>query len=180
MARYLVSDLHLDHANIIEHCDRPFDSVTEMNRALIDNWNTTVSADDIVFFLGDLGHFADEAALRAWFDELNGRIVFIEGNHDSPSRYVDGVHTHQYYFLTQGDREFCCTHRPENAPRFWDGWVIHGHHHNTHPEAYPLVNPATNCVNVSVELLDYKPVLVDTVVELIERDERITTLRSVV
>lgn len=31
---YLISDLHLDHANVIDYCDRPFDSVEEMNETL--------------------------------------------------------------------------------------------------------------------------------------------------
>ncbi|MFP9191203.1 hypothetical protein ACLI4Q_06005 [Natrialbaceae archaeon A-CW1-1] len=179
MDRYLISDLHLDHTNIMESCDRPFDTVEEMNRTLIENWNMTVSDDDVVFFLGDLGHFADEDDLRRWLDRLNGRIVFIEGNHDSPSRYVDGVHTHQYYILSQGEWELCCTHRPENTPRFWDGWIIHGHHHNTHPEDYPLLNPDTYCVNVSVELIDYKPVLVDTIVDCIDQGERLRSRQEI-
>ncbi len=176
MTRYLVSDLHFGHANIIEYCNRPFETITEMNQTLIDNWNTTVGVDDVVFFLGDLGHFAAEDDLRYWLDRLNGRIVFIEGNHDSPDRYVNGVHTHQYYLLSQGELELCCTHRPENAPRFWDGWIIHGHHHNNHPDEYPLINPQTRCVNVSVELLDYEPVPVETIVDLIDQGNRLATI----
>lgn len=176
MTRYLASDLHLGHANIIDHCDRPFASVEEMNRTLIANWNDTVEPNDIVFFLGDLGHFADDESLRRWLHELHGRIVFIEGNHDSPERYTGGVHTHQYCILSHGDQEFCCTHRPENAPRFWDGWVLHGHHHNNDPEEYPLVSPAHRRANLSIELTGYRPVAVDRVFELIEAGERQTRL----
>ena len=29
--QYLIADFHLDHANIIDYCDRPYDSVEEMN-----------------------------------------------------------------------------------------------------------------------------------------------------
>lgn len=176
MTRYFASDLHLGHANIIDHCDRPFKSVEEMNQALISSWNAEIDPDDVVLFLGDLGHFADEDALRRWLAELNGRIVFIEGNHDHPSRYTDGVQTHQYYILKRGDREFCCTHRPENAPRFWDGWVFHGHHHNSDLEAYPLVNPTTQQANLSIELTGYRPLSEDTLIELIDRGERIARL----
>ena len=176
MTRYFTSDLHLGHENIIEYCDRPFDSVEEMNRTLIDNWNDAIGPDDVVVFLGDLGRFAGEDDLRRWLCELHGRIVFIEGNHDSPSRYVDGVHTHQYSILERGDREFCCTHRPENAPRFWDGWIIHGHHHNNHPVEYPLVNPEERRVNVSTELTGYRPIPEEDLVSLIDGGERVARL----
>lgn len=173
MPRYVISDLHLDHGNIIDHCNRPFESIEEMNTAIVSTWNETVSDDDVVFFLGDIGHFADETEIRRWLDRLNGRIVFIEGNHDSPGRYVDGVRTHQYYIMSQGDRKFCCTHRPENAPRFWDGWVLHGHHHNTDLTKYPFVNPETRLVNVSAELVDYRPIRVETITGAIELGDRL-------
>ncbi len=175
MARYVISDLHLDHENIIEYCDRPFTDVDEMNRTLIENWNGVVDEDDIVFYLGDLGRFADNQELNEWLTKLTGRIVFIEGNHDHPSRYVDGLNTHQYYILEQGEWEFCCTHRPENAPRFWEGWVIHGHHHNTHPDKYPFVEPVAQRINISAELLDYYPLNLDTLIELLGQERRYGT-----
>jgi calcineurin-like phosphoesterase family protein len=175
MARYILSDLHLGHENIIDYCDRPFDSVQEMDKILIDNWNRTVDANDIVFFLGDLGHFANEAQLRDWLDKLNGRIVFIEGNHDHPDEYVDSLNTHQYYILSQGGLELCCTHRPANAPSFWDGWIIHGHHHNNHMDDYPLVNPEKKSMNVSAELLNYEPLTVTDLVTYVEQGKRIAS-----
>ncbi|WP_276273634.1 metallophosphoesterase family protein [Haloarcula litorea] len=172
MTRFLASDLHLGHENIIEYCSRPFDSVEEMNQTLIENWNQEVrSNDDVVFFLGDLGFFAEEDQLRNWLKQLNGRVVFIQGNHDDPGRYVSDLNTHQYYTLSQGDQEYLLTHRPENAPRFWDDWIIHGHHHNNHPEQYPFINPEEQLANVSVELTDYRPVKVDYVLNSIEQDE---------
>lgn len=149
-----------------------------MNQTLIDKWNDEVRADDVVVFLGDLGRFADEKSLRRWLDELHGRVIFIKGNHDTPSRYVDGVNTHQYYILKRGDREFCCTHRPENAPRFWDGWTIHGNYHNGHPVEYPLVNQAEQRVNVSVELTGYQPVPENKLIALIEEGERVSRLHA--
>ena len=41
---YYTADLHLGHANVIRHCDRPFRSVDEMDEALIRNWNSRVHA----------------------------------------------------------------------------------------------------------------------------------------
>ena len=51
---YFTSDLHLGHANIIRHCNRPFSSVEEMDETLIRNWAKRVKANDTVYVLGDL------------------------------------------------------------------------------------------------------------------------------
>ena len=78
---YFTSDTHFNHANIIRYCQRPFKDVTDMNEAMIANWNRTVGDDDIVFHLGDfcLGGAAEWTQI---LDRLNGKIYLILGNHD--------------------------------------------------------------------------------------------------
>ena len=51
---YLISDLHLDHINIIDYCGRPFDTVEEMNDSLVKYWNDTVDSNDEVLYGGDI------------------------------------------------------------------------------------------------------------------------------
>ena len=51
---YLISDFHLDHDNIIDYCDRPFDSVAAMNETLVEHWNATVGPGESVLYGGDL------------------------------------------------------------------------------------------------------------------------------
>jgi calcineurin-like phosphoesterase family protein len=75
---FVISDLHLDHENIISYCKRPFRTVRKMNEVLINNWNFTVKPDDIVFFVGDLVCGSPDK----FFSKLNGNIRFISGNHD--------------------------------------------------------------------------------------------------
>lgn len=78
---FFISDLHIGHKNVIKFDSRPFVDVDEMHVELINRWNSVVSADDVVFFLGDLAFARDE--LIKWFIySLNGKIHFILGNHD--------------------------------------------------------------------------------------------------
>ena len=50
---FLTSDLHLGHFNICKYCHRPFASRSEMDKTLIDNWNSVVPEDGIVICCGD-------------------------------------------------------------------------------------------------------------------------------
>lgn len=153
---FLISDLHLNHRNIIRFCNRPFRSVGEMNRVLVDNWNKTVGKDDVVYFLGDLcckNH-------SYWLNRLNGNIVFIRGNHD---RFFNTI---LYEKLRYDDKEMLLIH----DPRFVDGFggrVIHGHKHNNNTTNFPLINFKNKTVNVSCELIDYTPISFDRIINLI-------------
>ncbi|WP_161596586.1 metallophosphoesterase [Salinigranum halophilum] len=172
MTRYLISDLHLEHANIIDYCDRPFTDVEEMNEALVDNWNQTVDEDDEVIFVGDLALTRGEDQVCEWIARLNGRLVFIRGNHDSLRDGIDGLGAHEWYVLSHGDWRFLCTHWPEKVPQDWDGWVVHGHHHDNHPDQFPFIDPENQRVNVSVELLEYTPLNIDLLTNYIDLDKR--------
>lgn len=79
--RYFTSDTHFWHRNIIKYSNRPFDSVEEMNEAIIDNWNSVVGPDDTVFHLGDvaLGPWSEWAGTLS---RLNGYKILVVGNHE--------------------------------------------------------------------------------------------------
>ncbi len=67
---YLISDLHLVHKNIIRYCNRPFSSVEEMNRTLIDDGNKVVKEDDFVYLVGDLGLGRKKTKIRYWLKKI--------------------------------------------------------------------------------------------------------------
>lgn len=78
---FFTSDTHFGHANIIKYCARPYSSVEEMNRDLIERWNSVVGPLDTIYHLGDfsLGKVDPSDILR----KLNGkRKILIRGNHD--------------------------------------------------------------------------------------------------
>jgi calcineurin-like phosphoesterase family protein len=168
MARYVVSDHHFGHANIIEYCDRPFSSVGEMNAALLDRHYETVDDGDVLVHLGDVAmDMRDGTETVDYFERLDGDVL-IRGNHDvgldaddAPFPVLDSC------VVEHDDYRFYCTHRPEDVPDGWDGWVLHGHHHDNDTEEYPFVACDERRVNVSSELLEYRPITLEGVTELL-------------
>ena len=78
---YYTSDLHLGHANVIRHCDRPFTNTDEMDSALVENWNARVHRNDTVYIVGDFLFRAKRPAAE-YLSELKGKKHLIIGNHD--------------------------------------------------------------------------------------------------
>lgn len=82
--KFFTSDHHFWHKAIIgmQPNRRHFNSIEEMNNFLITQWNNKVNPQDEVFHLGDLC-FANYEFAAEIVRQLNGRIRFIKGNHDS-------------------------------------------------------------------------------------------------
>lgn len=173
---FITSDLHLGHTNIIKYCNRPFKDVHEMNRTLVYNWNSTISKNDIVYFLGDLA-YGRNSSTDSWLHKLNGRITFIKGNHDESNsvRMLD-------HYITEFDGiKLYLTHDPANVPETWNGWLIHGHVHNNSPDhdmqrKYPYINYDKKTVNVSVELTNYKPLRLSTITKQINEGKPVSAV----
>ncbi len=78
---WLISDTHFGHANILQHCPRPFSSIEEMDQQLIVNWNNTVGDKDHIFHLGDFAFCNPKTAIEIR-KQLKGQIYLVKGNHD--------------------------------------------------------------------------------------------------
>ena len=82
---YFSSDSHFGHFNITKYCHRPFKSRSEMDNALIANWNSVVPEDGIVVHCGDfmLPHnTGDKEYVKIW-KKLNFKTLLLcRGNHD--------------------------------------------------------------------------------------------------
>jgi calcineurin-like phosphoesterase family protein len=77
MSIWFTSDHHFGHANIIEYCERPSNSVEQMNISMIGSWNRVVAPKDTVYSVGD---FAMQLRLVADFlPKLNSKKVLIAG-----------------------------------------------------------------------------------------------------
>jgi len=159
---YLISDLHLDHANIIRYCARPFlyFNVDEMNNVLVNNWNNVVR-NNTIYFLGDLSFGRGSRPANYWLTKLSGDIHFIRGNHEASVK-----NSNKYEILRYKNYKFLLVHDPDNLPISWDGWIIHGHKHNNDLKNYPFINGEKKTINVSAELLNYRPLSLDFLISL--------------
>lgn len=81
---WFTSDLHFGHDREFIWGPRGFNSVQEMNVAIIENWNAVVNNNDDVYVLGDLmlGHPTN----IMFVGMLNGHIHLVRGNHDTDAR----------------------------------------------------------------------------------------------
>lgn len=161
---YVISDLHLGHENAVPRYKRPFPmgKITEMDRVLIRNWNWTVKKSDMVLFLGDLSFMGRESS-ESYLERLNGRIFYLEGNHDLYYSYM----SHCLFMNYRGAR-YLFIHDPEELVRPFDGWVIHGHVHNKDLKDYPFFNPFEKRVNVSAEMVGYRPIPLAEIHKLVQ------------
>ncbi len=181
MTTWFTSDHHFGHRNIIDYCNRPFDSVEQMNEELVQSWNNIVSSSDTVYYLGDFS--LKRSAMEAYAPRLNGHKILIAGNHDTchPSNHGgkwDHLSIYRKYFddvLEEYAWEDCMLHHmpffDESDHRFAeyrpiaDGRIlIHGHVHQRW-----ICNGRQ--INVGVDVWDFEPVHEERIRELMTRIE---------
>lgn len=168
---YYSSDLHFNHLNIIKSCNRPFESLEEMNNIIIKNWNDRVRNEDFIYFLGDFGvpkNLKDVEAILSLVKKLNGRKILIQGNHDARllknSEFCSLFEEITIYKKISDNGHFVVLmHYPlETWERsYYGSYHLHGHIHTKE------INYIPNRFNVGVDVNNYKPV---TLTELIDRD----------
>lgn len=125
---FFSSDQHFGHRNVLRFCGRPYKDEKEMGHALIDNWNSVVTNDDIVVSMGDFFWFNDSHSIKKCIDKLNGKEIYLVlGNHDKRESFrrvtderfhiVDGI-THIFLRCDDTERwfqktfEIVCSHYP--------------------------------------------------------------------
>lgn len=152
---FVTSDLHFGHEGIIKHAKRPFKNVLEMDNKLIDNWNKTVSKDDLVYVLGD---FAFKSNYKKYVDKLNGEKILIIGNHDSKFSKEGFKFVTNYLEIENNGTKFILSHYPMTSwnGMFRDSVHLYGHVHSSGQDFEKVNLP--NAFNVNCEFYNFKPV----------------------
>ena len=163
---FFISDTHFDHENIIKYEDRPFKSIEEMNKQIIKNWNNTVKKNDKIFILGDFA-FGNKERIREIISGLNGYKALVIGNHDMyPESFwrEAGMFEVSKYPIIYKDF-WILSHNPLYMNDSMPYCNIHGHIHSRKMEG-------NKYFNVSVECIDYKPILFEDIKKHIMKQEK--------
>ena len=163
---WFISDLHLNHANIIKYDNLDFSSIEEHDETIVNNWNKLVKPDDLVFHLGDFC-FGGSDTVKKFINRLNGQKVFIKGNHEKPlCNYLKsaGLRWYDYLEIKVLDedlprkwQDICLFHYPiyEFNKGHHGSWMIHGHCHGNCEWSQ---NSNYKIMDVGANVIGFKPI----------------------
>lgn len=183
MSVWFTSDLHFNNENVIKYNNRPFNSVEEMNKKLIENWNSVVNNEDLIYVLGDF-IMGSPSTVESILSQLNGEIILILGNHDTDAKvkiYKElGIQVNDLLKIKDNNILYILSHYPLFV-RSWEGqaknriYALSGH---THSENKFYENIPWN-YNVGVDANNYKPVNIENIKKaFIEKEKEYADSKS--
>ena len=171
MATFFTGDTHFGDLRVLRFDHRPFPSLDAHDAALVERWNEAVGAEDEVWHLGDFALGPSRARVFELLASLNGRKHLIVGNNDGPDTLEapDWASIHHYVELTIEERRLVLCHYPF---RTWNGIGrgvvnLHGHSHGK-------LAPVTRQYDVGVDVWDFRPVQLPTILARRRRKARRT------
>lgn len=170
---FVTSDTHFGHQAEFLWRSRGFSSTEEMNEAIIERWNKTVSKDGITYLLGDTMLNDNKKGIEC-FSRLNGQIFLIAGNHDTSNRldmlYTDERTKHKMqgwwyaWLIKYGKLSIYMSHYPTLTSNYDEKYFsqhvisLHGHTHSKekwmdeeNPFLYNVCLDAHNCYPVAID-----------------------------
>ncbi len=183
---FLTSDQHFGHSATFERFKlpngqplRPFTSVDEMNDTLVNNWNSVVGPDDLVYNLGDV---VINAKYLPQIGRCNGHKILIQGNHDP----IGGKKGHKFnfedYFETivayKELEGLILTHVPIHPDHNRWGVNVHGHLHGNQVMIQSVFHrntqvPDPRYLCVSVEHTNFTPITLEEVRSRIDERQKV-------
>jgi len=172
---YYIADTHFGHENILKLSKRPFESIKEMDKAIIENWNNRVTDSDNIYILGDFAYKSQDPI--SYLKKLKGKKHLIIGNHDNKllsnkkyEKYFSSV-TFIKTVNDSGKRIICC-HYPMVE---WDGYYrntlhFYGHiHNNFENSTNQYISKIKNAYNVGVDIIGFMPKTLNEILEGVDK-----------
>jgi calcineurin-like phosphoesterase family protein len=168
MSTFVVSDTHFGHRDILTWLGadgqlirgQHWQTVEQMNEAIVANWNSVVKLNDTVYHLGDVFFGSKSSFLELW-RQLNGRKHLVLGNHDCAKFFIkhDLVKSVQLFHRDR-KRGVILSHMPLHSGFTYSLHNVHGHLHH-------LPSPSLKHTCVSLEQASYSPVDLDQLLTLL-------------
>lgn len=169
---FYIADTHFGHDNIRKLSNRPFATVEEMDRTIINNWNNKVKNGDDVYILGDFTYKGE--SYKRYLKQLNGHKHLIIGNHDTKTvkesrGTFDFIEVEHLLEVNDDGTQIVLCHYPLVE---WNGYyrnVLHfyGHvHNNYHNETARYARDMKNAYNVGVDVIGFTPRTLDEIINL--------------
>lgn len=173
---YFTSDLHLNHKSCISMCERPFESIEEMNRVLIDNINARVKMHDTLYILGDLSFKGKREEVERMISQIKCKHkILIKGNHDrnyTPELF-EAIYDYREIHVSYEDKGFpvVLMHYPlfswKNSRN--GALMLHGHIHSRGNEYnLQMKEEGIRRYDVGVDANNYKPVSLEEILSFME------------
>lgn len=143
---YFGSDWHINHSAILSFCNRPFQTLKDMEEMLFIELDNKVKDGDDVYVLGDVV-FSDPYSFLDRLLHRPGNYYLIKGNHDHKKtvKHVVWREVMDYYELKhpETDHKIVLSHFPIESwnKRRYGSLHFHGHtHNNASHEIRPIEN----------------------------------------
>ena len=169
MKVFVTSNQQFGRKGAIKAYKRPFDDVNEMNLHLVESWNSVVSAEDIVYVLGNFAW--DPETLEMIAKNLNGDIIVISGEYDRAARDVaeiKGIVDIEYLYNAIEEH-------PEvnSVLSYWPMSEWPGKNKGSYSIiGYPGKDHKTNhklrVINCACDAWEFKPIEISKLIELLE------------
>jgi len=163
MTTFFTSVSVFAHKKIIELTKRPFETVEQMNNAIIERWNSVVSPQDTVYHLGDFT-LGGLTIFYKYFYQLNGNMKIVPGNHDRKwLKDYNGDGEFEIlpplYLFNHGDINIVLCHYPLlEWQGIYRGWThLYGHVHGS-------IKGVGLSLDVGVDCHSFYPLSLDEVV----------------
>lgn len=132
---FFTSDCHFLHKRIVDITDRPV-TIEDHDQWLINQINSVVDVDDTVYHLGDFC-FGKTNDIKKLLSQLNGKWIFIVGNHDNKNSLNEACKNTQhkvvgtYYEIKLENKTIVLCHYPFRTwnKSHYGSLNLHGHCH---------------------------------------------------
>lgn len=166
---FFIGDTHFGDSQIIDYEQRPFASVEEMDRELINRWNYVVTDEDKVFMIGDFSLYNMQKTTEIC-NKLKGTKILIMGNHDDnlEKYYYDCGFDKVSEYPVILDEFWMISHKPLYLNKNMPYANIYGHVHGN--EMYVDYSKHSFCA--CVERINYTPISWDEIKTTISNCDR--------